>query len=277
MATAEVTSPGAALVVESANKVFARGKAGDLQVLQDVSLTVAKGEVVTIVGPSGCGKSTLLTACAGLTKLTSGRILVNGKEVRRPGRERSVVFQHASLLPWRSVRGNLAYGMEMQRSASKAERKERVDWALELVGLENFADSYPNQLSGGMQQRVNLGRALATGPEILLMDEPFGALDAMTKTRLQLEVSKISSETNVTIMFVTHDIEEAVLLGDRVVVMSARPGRISKIFDVATPRPRGDDFAESEAFVRLRRDIRLCIYAPDDQRDPAGMGLVGSA
>jgi NitT/TauT family transport system ATP-binding protein len=270
MATGD-TGAQAALEVRGANKVFTRSKAEDVWALQDVSLTVRRGEFVTIVGPSGCGKSTLLTAVAGLARLTSGSIQVAGKEVRKPGSDRSVVFQHASLLPWRTVRKNIAYGMEMQGAPGRAERRDRVDWAMQLVGLEGFADSYPSQLSGGMQQRVNLARALATQPELLLMDEPFGALDAMTKSRLQVEVSRISRETEQTVLFVTHDIDEALLLADRVVVMSARPGRIAKIVDVPGPRPRAEDFAESPDFIRLRRELRLSINGVPEE--PVGAAV----
>ena len=259
------------LEIVGANKVFQRAKADDVWALKDVSLSVRRGEFVTIVGPSGCGKSTLLTAIAGLSRLSSGSMRVNGVEVKKPGADRSVVFQHASLLPWRTVRKNIAYGMEMQRSPGKSERRKRANWAMELVGLTGFADSYPSQLSGGMKQRANLARALATQPALLLMDEPFGALDAMTKGRLQVEVSRISQETSQTVLFVTHDIDEALLLADRVVVMASRPGRISKIVEVRRPRPRQEDFVESPEFIALRRELRLSIHGMDS--DGAGPGV----
>ena len=249
-----------ALRVEDANKVFpARGSSPKVVALKDVALEMKQGEFTTIVGPSGCGKSTLLAAVAGLTTLSSGEISVAGVPINGPGPDRGVVFQHASLLPWRTVTGNIAYGMEMQRSPKREERASRVEWALDLVGLEDARNRYPNELSGGMQQRVNLARALATKPEMLLMDEPFGALDAMTKARLQLEVGRISAETGVSVLFVTHDIDEALMLADRVVVMSRGPGRIVKVFEVPGVRPRGADFAESNEFAKLRRELRLSI------------------
>ena len=248
------------LEVRGAGKVYP-GRRGSEPVcaLQDVSLTIRRGEFVTLVGPSGCGKSTLLSAIGGLSALTSGEIQINGQAVSAPGPERGIVFQQASLLPWRTVHGNLAYGMEMQRALGANERRERVEWALDLVGLRDARNRYPSELSGGMQQRVNLGRALATKPDVLLMDEPFGALDAMTKAKLQQEVSRISAETGVTVVFVTHDIDEALMLADRVVVMSRRPGRISRVFDVEGARPRRADFAESPEFAALRRELRLSI------------------
>jgi NitT/TauT family transport system ATP-binding protein len=251
---------GIALQVRNANKVFpSRGSSPEVVALKDVSLQMKPGEFTTIVGPSGCGKSTLLAAVAGLTTLSSGEISVAGTPINGPGPDRGVVFQHASLLPWRTVTGNIAYGMEMQRSPKRAERNARVEWALDLVGLADARNRYPNELSGGMQQRVNLARALATKPDMLLMDEPFGALDAMTKARLQLEVGRISAETGVSVLFVTHDIDEALMLADKVVVMSRGPGRIVKIVEVPGGRPRSADFAESNEFAKLRRELRLSI------------------
>jgi NitT/TauT family transport system ATP-binding protein len=253
-------APAAALEVRHATKIYPRRSGSEaVDALRDVSLSVAPGEFVTLVGPSGCGKSTLLSAIAGLHKLSSGEIFVGGNRVVGAGPDRGVVFQQASLLPWRTVRHNISYGMEMQRSPGRSERQERVEWALRLVGLTDAAERYPNQLSGGMQQRVNLARALATRPKLLLMDEPFGALDAMTKSHLQLEVSRISSDTGVTVVFVTHDIDEALMLADRVVVMSRGPGRISQIFEVSGSRPRSAEFAETRAFAELRRELRLSI------------------
>lgn len=249
-----------ALEILHASKTYPpRAGAKEVHALEDVTLNVKRGEFVTLVGPSGCGKSTLLAAAAGLNELSSGEIRVNGHRISGAGPDRGVVFQAASLLPWRTVRGNLAFGMEMQKRPESSERKDRIEWALDLVGLRDAQDRYPSQLSGGMQQRVNLGRALATKPDILLMDEPFGALDAMTKARLQLEVARISSETGVTVLFVTHDIDEALMLADRVVVMSRMPGRISRIVEVEGTRPRTAAFAESSTFTSLRRDLRLSI------------------
>jgi NitT/TauT family transport system ATP-binding protein len=259
----------AALEVRRATKTFRQPNTGPVDALRDVSLTISAGEFVTIVGPSGCGKSTLLGAIAGLTSLTSGEVVVGGRPTSGPGPDRSVVFQQSSLLPWRTVRRNAAYGLELQRALPASVRAERVEWAIELVGLTEFADMYPSQLSGGMQQRVNLARALATRPSVLLMDEPFGALDAMTKARLQVEVSRISRETGATVLFVTHDIDEAILLADRVVVMSRRPGRIARILDVPVQRPRDPEFLETDEFIHLRRELRLSIEDTLQDRPPA--------
>lgn len=260
-----------ALQVRGATKVFpSRGSSSEVVALKDVTLEMKRGEFLTIVGPSGCGKSTLLAAVAGLTKLSSGEITVAGVSIDGPGPDRGVVFQHASLLPWRTVTGNIAYGMEMQRAPKREERNSRVEWALDLVGLQDARNRYPNELSGGMQQRVNLARALATKPDLLLMDEPFGALDAMTKARLQLEVGRISAETGVTVLFVTHDIDEALMLADKVVVMSRGPGRIMNVFEVPGNRPRTADFAESGVFASLRKELRLSIedgLAPKSARE----------
>lgn len=206
--------------------------------LSDVSVSVEDGEFVAIVGPSGCGKTSLLNIVAGLLPYEEGRVEIDGKLVKGPGTDRAVVFQHASLLPWRTVAGNVKYGMEMQRRFDKATMQERVDRFVKMVGLNGFEKHYPSELSGGMQQRVNLARALAADPKVLLMDEPFAALDAQTREFMQSELLKIWSEARKTVVFITHQIDEAVYLADRVVVMSARPGRIKDVFPIPFGRPR---------------------------------------
>ncbi|MBV9169673.1 MAG: ABC transporter ATP-binding protein [Chloroflexi bacterium] len=202
------------------------------------SLEVRPGEFVSIVGPSGCGKTTFLNAVDGLLPISGGVLELNGTPIAGPGADRAMVFQQASLLPWRTVVGNVGYGLEMQQSLSKADRTARARQFIKLVGLDGFEDSYPTELSGGMQQRVNLARALATDPEMLLLDEPFAALDAQTREFMQQELLRIWGETRKTALFITHDIKEAVYLADRVLVFTRRPGRVKTCVDVDLPRPR---------------------------------------
>lgn len=213
-----------------------------LTALKDINLEIGSGEFTVLVGPSGCGKSTLLRSIAGLDLGFTGEISVGGQPVRGPSRSRGLVFQEARLLPWLTAGSNIAFGMK----AGAAEKRERVRELLDLVGLAGFEDAYPYQLSGGMAQRVAIARALAPSPSILLMDEPFGALDAFTRIKLQDALRDIWRSQNVTTVFVTHDIDESLVLGQKVVVMSARPGRISEVIDVDLPYPRdrvSDDFA----------------------------------
>jgi NitT/TauT family transport system ATP-binding protein len=215
----------------------------------DVSLNIAEGEFVCICGPSGCGKTTLLNIVAGLLTYDEGSLRVGGVRVNGPGVSRSMVFQHASLLPWRTVAGNVRYGMEMQRRFDRKTMDERTGQFVRMVGLGGFESSYPSELSGGMQQRVNLARALATDPEVLLLDEPFAALDAQTRELMQSELLKIWSRAGKTVLFITHQIDEAVFLADRVVVMGTRPGRIKGEFDVPFERPRSLAVKRAPAFL----------------------------
>ena len=208
----------------------------DFVALDDFSIDILAGEFLTLVGPSGCGKSTVLDLIAGLTKPSSGTISVDGRVITGPGLDRSVVFQQYTLLPWRTARANVEFALEAKGGLSRAERSERAETYLELVGLSDFANRYPHELSGGMKQRVAIARSLSYQPEVLLMDEPFGALDAQTRERLQEELVSIWQRTGTTVVFITHDIDEAVFLGQRVAVMSARPGRIKEIVDVRLDR-----------------------------------------
>lgn len=254
------------LEVRNVSKSFGGGVRGETgnTVLDDVSLTLGANEILTIVGPSGCGKSTLLKCIAGLSSIDGGEILVGGAPIVGPGPDRSVVFQHPSLLPWRTAAGNVAYGMQMQRRFTREQQRPKVDETLELVGLGSFGRYYPGQLSGGMQQRVNLARALATDPEVLLMDEPFGALDALTKEHMHTELARIVEQTRKSVLFITHDIEEALFLSDRVCVMTARPGRIGAVVDVPFPRPRGPELYRDPEFQRMRYEIRALLGTQDD-------------
>jgi NitT/TauT family transport system ATP-binding protein len=228
---------------------------GALTVIDAFNLTVADGEFVAIVGPSGCGKSTLLRMISGLARPSAGRIVIDGVEVAAPNPKHNLVFQDHALYPWRTVFGNVALGLEIQKQNAAAIRA-RVTPLLELVGLEKFAGFYPHQLSGGMRQRAALIRVLAVDPDVLLLDEPFGALDAMTRLVLQEELLRLWEHSGKTVVLVTHDVEEALFLADRLVVMSALPGRIREIIDVPgrQPRDRG-----SAALAQLKRNILVIL------------------
>ena len=224
---------------------------GGVQALQDVNFEVTAGEFVCIVGPSGSGKTTLFRIIAGLEPATAGTVYLAGDPVEGPGPELGLVFQEYHLFPWRTVSGNVGFGLEKQ-GADSQQRQRRVSELLELVGLDGFADSYPRDLSGGMKQRVALARALAMDPDLLLMDEPFGAVDAQTKRMLQDELLDIWSETEKTVLFVTHDVEEAVKLADRVIVMGTEPGHIREVVEVDMDRPRSrSDAAFGDYYGRI--------------------------
>jgi len=223
--------------------------------VNDVSLAIEDGEFLAIVGPSGCGKTTLLNIVAGLLPYEDGTVSIDGKRVNGPGVDRAVVFQHSSLLPWRTIAGNVRYGMEMQRRFDEATMQERTDHFVKMVGLNGFEKHFPNELSGGMQQRVNLARALAADPKVLLMDEPFAALDAQTREFMQSELLKIWSQDRKTVLFITHQINEAVYLADRVAVMSARPGRLKGVFKIPFGRPRTLSLKRDPQFLEIEDSI----------------------
>jgi len=242
-----------ALEVVGLRKAYARD-GRTLEVLDLARLSVADSEFVTVVGPSGCGKSTMLHVLGGFIPCDSGRIRVHGREVVGPGPDRGMVFQEYALFPWRTVSGNVGWGLEV-RGAPAAERAAVVNRYLELTGLWEFRDHLPAELSGGMKQRVALARVLAFDPAVLLMDEPFGSLDAQTRETMQEELTGIWQRTRKTILFVTHDIDEAVYLGDRVVVLSARPARVREELAIDLPRPRGIAVRKSIAFLEARNRI----------------------
>ena len=244
----------AKLEVRGVSVVYRNPKGPPTVALDGVSLSVRDGEFVSIVGPSGCGKSTLLSAVDGLTPISRGGILLNGKQIKKPGRDRAVVFQSPALLPWRSVLSNVQYGLELQGYA-KAERLQRAQRALEVVGLTGFQNAHPHQLSGGMRQRVNLARALVCDPQILLLDEPFAALDAQTREVMQAELLRIWNLNRITAMFITHQIDEALYLSDRVVVMSARPGRVIDEITVQIPPPPPLSVKQTPGFLELQNRI----------------------
>jgi NitT/TauT family transport system ATP-binding protein len=243
--------------LEGVSKEFAHGKT---VALQGIDLTIGKGEFVSLIGPSGCGKSTLLRIIGDLIEPSGGRVTVHGKTARqaREDRDYGIVFQNAVLYDWRTVSKNIALPLEML-GWDRARRSERIKEMIELVELTGFEDHHPWQLSGGMQQRVSIGRALSFSPALLLMDEPFGALDEMTRERLNMELLRIWEETGSTIVFVTHSISEAVFLSTRVVVMSPRPGRISEILEIDLPQPRTSGLREDPRFFELVTELREAL------------------
>ena len=235
-----------AITVEGVSKTF-----GAVKALSDVSVQIGAGEFLALIGPSGCGKTTLLKAIAGLVPVDAGRVLVGDRAVRGPGRECSMVFQDFALLPWATVQRNVEFGL-LLRGVGAAERADRARRYIAKVGLAGFEDAYPAQLSGGMQQRVGLARALAVAPQVLLMDEPFASIDEQTRRVFQDDLLALWSEEGTTVVFVTHSMEEAIYLSDRVVVLSPRPGRVHEVLDVPLPRPRdAADVRAGVAFTRL--------------------------
>ena len=241
------------LDIQAVSKRFGAEDDGVLA-LDSMSLSVAENEFVSLVGTSGCGKSTLLSIVAGLQEPTGGQVLVDGRPVDGPGRDRGVVFQTYTLFPWLTARQNVEFALR-EDPLSKAERRERADEHLELVGLERFADARPNQLSGGMKQRVAIARALSYRPLMLLMDEPFGALDALTRQLMQELLTRIWERHRLTVLFVTHDVEEAVYVSDRVLVMTNRPGKIKEEIEVGLPRPRSHKMISNAAFVSAKAGV----------------------
>lgn len=245
----------AKLTLDGVSKQFAvRGTSEKFTAVDDISLDVAAGEFLVLVGPSGSGKSTLLDLLGGLSTPSAGRILLDGAPITGPGLDRGVVFQQYALLPWRTARANIQFGLEAKGIARK-ERRAIADHYLELVGLTGFGDRYPHELSGGMKQRVAIARSLAFDPEVLLMDEPFAALDAQTRESLQDELLRIWRSTGKTILFITHGIDEAVYLGQRVAVLTSRPGRVKAVIDIDIDRSGDSDVRSSEQFRDYRHRI----------------------
>ncbi|MGQ0663040.1 MAG: ABC transporter ATP-binding protein [Pseudomonadota bacterium] len=242
------------LEVCAITKSYAQGSAEPLKVIDGLSFGVANLEFLAVVGPSGCGKSTFLRIVDGLIPPDSGAIFLNGAEVKGPGHGRGMVFQSFDLFPWRTALGNVEFGLELL-DIGKAERLKICRHYIELVGLHGFESHYPHQLSGGMQQRVGIARALAIRPEVLLMDEPFGSLDVQTRDLLQDELLRIWEREHKMVVFVTHSIEEAIYLADRIVLFTPRPARVERIVEVPFGRPRREDVKTSQAFIDLRREI----------------------
>ena len=259
---APVRPPPPLIELRDAGKRFATRSGETVTALQDVRLSVSDGEFVSIVGPSGCGKTTLLRILAGLETPTSGEALIDGRAILAPRSDVAVVFQQATLLPWYCVEDNVLLPVRLHGTPTRDDI-DRAHDLLSLAGLDGFAKTYPFELSGGMQQRVSMCRALIRNPKILLMDEPFGALDAMTRETMNLELMRLWAQTRKTVVFITHSIPEAVLLGDRVVVMSPRPGRITRVFDVEIARPRSLKTLAGAGFATLCGDIRSMFGATE--------------
>jgi NitT/TauT family transport system ATP-binding protein len=260
------TDAAALIRIGDVSKTYVSASGAAVHALNRVSLDIRQGEFVCVVGPSGCGKSTLLRLLAGLDTHSEGELLLGGEPVVGPSRKVGVVFQAANLLPWMNVRENVR--LPLRVGGIHAPADDRIDRLLAVTGLRDFGDKYPYELSGGMQQRAGICRALARDPEILLMDEPFGALDALTRERLNLELQRIWQENHKTIMLITHSISEAIFLADRVIVTSARPGRILADLDIAIPRPRTfDEIVLHPEYPKLAREIRGLLNAQENAHD----------
>ncbi|AVD57290.1 MULTISPECIES: ABC transporter ATP-binding protein [Heyndrickxia] len=238
------------LVISNITKVF-QGSAKPVQALDNINLTIRDKEFVSILGASGCGKSTLLRIIGGLETPTTGSVLLEGKKVTNPGADRGMVFQSYTLFPWLSVKKNIEFGLKQKGMAQK-ERGEIAEEYIDLVGLKGFEHAYPKELSGGMKQRVAIARALANDPEVILLDEPFGALDMQTRSLMQELLLKVWQQTQKTVVLVTHDIDEAIFMSDRVIVMKSRPGKVKEILDIDMPRPRDYRVKTTEAFLRYK-------------------------
>ena len=239
------------LIIDNVSKIFS-DKGQQVTALQNTSFTVAQNEFITILGPSGCGKSTILKIIAGLEEPSSGKVLLDGREIKGPGSDRGMVFQSYTLFPWLTVQQNIEFGLDVA-GKSKAERQDIACHYLEKIGLTGFEKAYPSNLSGGMKQRVAIARALANDPQVLLMDEPFGALDAQTRTVMQELLLTVWEESHKTILFVTHDVDEAIFMGDTIYVMTARPGKIKARLEVPLLRSRTYDMKLADGFVNLKK------------------------
>lgn len=244
--------------IDNVKKVF-ESRNGEVTALNGVSLDIMENEFVTVVGPSGCGKSTLLNIIAGLTEPTSGKVYTDNKEITGTGTDRGVVFQQYALFPWLTVKGNVEFGLKIKGMPAK-EAEEIAMKYIKMVDLEDFVNHYPKELSGGMKQRVAIARAYAVNPSVLLMDEPFGALDAQTRTQLQEELLQTWEQEKKTCFFITHDVDEAIILGQRVIIMSARPGRISEVVDINIPYPRTQETKMTPEFLEVKNHIWSRVY-----------------
>jgi NitT/TauT family transport system ATP-binding protein len=257
----ELRSREVVLLADRLSRKFEAG-GNTVTALSEVSIDVRKREFISVIGPSGCGKSTLIRILAGLDYPTGGAIYLDGKPVAGPGADRGMVFQNYTLFPWLTVEKNVMFGLKMKGVGRKAAREQAQHW-LEVVGLSRFAESYPNELSGGMKQRVAIARALANEPRILLMDEPFGALDAQTRCEMQSHLLRIWESVDVTVLFITHDLDEAVYLSDRIVVLGAHPGRVLEIIDVPVSRPRSVEQFLSGHFLATKKRLEELIYSTE--------------
>ncbi|NQX88331.1 MAG: ABC transporter ATP-binding protein [Halioglobus sp.] len=249
---------------------------GRVTALQNINFKTHRREFVCVIGPSGCGKSTLIRILAGLDNPSSGELLLDGEPVFDPGPDRGMVFQGYTLFPWLSVKRNIMFGLQMQGHTRATAESEALNW-VELVGLDKFADAYPHQLSGGMKQRVAIARALANKPRILLMDEPFGALDAQTRGKMQANLIEIWRNIDITILFITHDLDEAVYLADRILVLKAHPGELVEMIEVPVPRPRTPEQSISPEFLATKKRIEDLIHPSSDSDDDNDLHMIRMA
>lgn len=256
------------LEVENLGKDYYRAGGEPVTALKDISFKTHRREFVCVIGPSGCGKSTLIRVLAGLESQTSGEVLLDGKAVSGPGPDRGMVFQGYTLFPWLTVKKNVMFGLKMKGAVYP--ESEAMQW-IELVGLERFADAYPDQLSGGMKQRVAIARTLANQPRILLMDEPFGALDAQTRSKMQSYLLQIWHNIDITVLFITHDLDEAIFLADRILVLKANPGEVMELIEVPVPRPRDAGQSLSPEFLATRKRLDDLIHPPGSEDDKLDM------
>lgn len=255
------------LEAKNLSQVFQQGQTGRT-ILNQINLQIHKREFICIIGPSGCGKSTLSRVVAGLDGYTSGMLLVDGQTVTGPSPERGMVFQGYTLFPWKTVKENVMFGPLMKGESHPLAEAQAREW-INIIGLEQYANQYPHQLSGGMKQRVAIARALVNQPKILLMDEPFGALDPHTRQKMQKHLMDLWANIDITIIFVTHDMDEAILLADRIVALKANPGEIKEIIEVDLPRPRDIEVMQSDAFKRLRQRVDALVHVSEETLDPA--------
>ncbi len=240
--------------VVNVSKVFLNPKGKEVSVLKKVNIRVCRGEMVCLMGPSGCGKTTLLNLLAGFDLPTEGKIIVNGRNVQGPGPDRGVVFQEDALFPWLNVLENISYGLKVNKKIKK-EVNTDVKWVIEATGLKGYEEHFPGQLSGGMKQRVSLSRVLVNSPDILLMDEPFASLDAQTRSSMQKLLNQLWNSLEQTVLFITHDLDEAIFLGDRIYLMSPRPGKIAQEFLIDIPKPRNEETFLTQEFMTVKRKI----------------------
>lgn len=260
------------LEVKDLHKVFSTAK-GDVTALKDINFKAHRREFVCVIGASGCGKSTLIRILAGLESASAGEVLLDGKPVSGPGPDRGMVFQGYTLFPWLTVKKNVMFGLRSQGLGYATAESEALQW-IDLVGLEKFADSYPDQLSGGMKQRVAIARALANKPRILLMDEPYGALDAQTRSKMQSYLLEIWHNIDITVLFITHDLDEAIYLADRILVLKSHPGEVEEIIEVPVPRPRNPEQFISPEFLATRKRIDELIHPPSDEDEDDKLNMI---
>ena len=260
------------LEVKDLQKVFSTAK-GDVTALKNINFKAHRREFVSVIGASGCGKSTLIRILAGLETASTGQVLLDGNPVSGPGPDRGMVFQGYTLFPWLTVKKNVMFGLLSQGMTQATAESEALQW-IDLVGLEKFADSYPDQLSGGMKQRVAIARALANKPRILLMDEPYGALDAQTRSKMQSYLLQIWHNIDITILFITHDLDEAIYLSDRILVLKSHPGEVEEVIEVPVPRPRDPEQFISPEFLATRKRIDELIHPPSEEDEDDKLNMI---